>query len=42
MQIVVDAPSVETFKIGLDGAREESDLVEDVLAHSRGIGLDSL
>lgn len=36
------APSVETFKVRLDGAQEELDLVEDVFAHSRGIGLDGL
>lgn len=42
MQIVVYAPSVETFKVRLDGAQEEPDVVEDVSAHSRTIGLEGL
>jgi len=39
---VVDAPSLETFKARLDGALEQPDLVEDVPAHCRRVGLDDL
>jgi len=41
---VVDAPSLETFKIRLDGnLSEQPGLVEDVPAHCReGAELDSL
>jgi len=38
---VVYAPSLETFKVRLDGA-EKPDLVEDVPAHCRGVGPDDL
>jgi len=37
----VEAPSLERFKARLDGA-EQPDLVEDVPAHGRGVGLDDL
>jgi len=39
---VVDAPSLETFKDRLDGALEQPDLVEDVSAHCRGVGLNDI
>jgi len=38
---VVEAPSLETFKLRLDST-EQSDLVEDLPAYCRGIGLDHL
>ena len=37
----VDAPSLETFKVRLDGALSNS-LVKDVTAHGRGVGQDGL
>lgn len=36
-----DDPALKLLKARLDGA-EQLDLVEDVLVHFRGIGLDSL
>ena len=39
---VVDAPSLETFKVRLDRALSNLDLVEDIPTHCRGIGLDDL
>lgn len=36
---MVEAPSMETFKVGLDGS-EQPDLVNDVPAHWKGVGLD--
>lgn len=38
---VMDAPSVEIIKVRLHGA-EQSDLVEDILAHCREVALDDL
>ena len=37
---VLDAPSLETFKARLDGTLEQPDLVVDVPACCRGVGLD--
>jgi len=37
---VVDAPSLETFKVRLDGDSEQPNPVGDVPAHCRGFGLD--
>jgi len=37
-----DAPSPETFKARLDRAQNVPDLVGDVLAHCRGLGLGGL
>jgi len=39
---LVDAPSLEAFKAGLDGALSLPDVVESVPAHCRGVGLDGL
>ena len=38
----VDAPSLEVFKVRLDRDFEQPDLVKDVPAHGRGVGLDDL
>lgn len=38
---VVDAPSLEKFKVRLDEA-EQPDVGEDVLAHCTGVGLADL
>ena len=37
-RVVVDVPSLEVFKVGLDGACKQPNLVEDVSAHSKGVG----
>jgi len=39
---MVYAPSLSTFKVRLDGGSEQPDLVEDVPAHCRGVGIDDL
>ena len=39
---VVEAPSLETFKVRWDRGSEQPDLVEDVPAHCRGVGLEDL
>jgi len=40
---VVEAPSLETFKAGLDGAlNNQPGLVEDIPDYCRGVGLDGL
>jgi len=38
----VDAPSLEVFKVRLDGGFEQPDLVKDDCAHGKGVGLDEL
>jgi len=37
---VVDAPPLETLEVRLHESSEPPDLVEDVTAHCRGVGLD--
>jgi len=37
---VGDAPSLETFKVRLDVGSQQPDLVKDIPAHCRGVGLD--
>ena len=39
---VVDAPSLETFKVRLDGSLSNLILFEDVPGHCRGVGVDDL
>ena len=39
---VEDAPSLEKFKVRLDGALSDPILVDDVAARCRGVGLDDL
>jgi len=39
---VVDAPSLETFKMRLDGALSNTILVEDIPAYCRAAGLYEL
>jgi len=37
---VVDAPSLETLKVRLDGGSEQPDLAAGVPVHCRGVGTD--
>ena len=39
---VVDAPSLETLKVRLDGGSEQPDLAVAVLVHFREVGLEDV